>query len=94
MVDNNNDDVLNEKLQFEYENQFKYENWIENLDGIQQKDIEWVMKRYTVDNDNSVHRKLINSNTDNGNENNDTIFHDTTQVENVIDDNDDDDSNN
>ena len=48
VVDNDNDDILNAKLQFEYE------NWIENLDGIQREDLEWVMKRYTVNNDNDL----------------------------------------
>ena len=86
VVDNDNDDTLNAKLQFEYE------NWIEHLDGIQREDLEWVMKKYTVDNDNYVHGKPINSNSNDGNENDDDTFHHATQGQVYYDSNNDDDT--
>ena len=39
--------------------QLKYGDLIRNLNGIQQEDLEWLMKSYTVNNDNTFDIKLF-----------------------------------
>ena len=54
--------------------------------------VEDVIKDTYYD-DNNVHGKPINSNSDDGNENDDDTFHDAIQAEDVIDDTNDDNNN-
>ena len=46
------DNNLNAKLQI------KYDDLIEDLDGIQRKDLEWFLKRYRIHNENTFDTKL------------------------------------
>ena len=53
VVNNDNDGILNVKLQL------KYGDLIRNLDGIQQEDLEWLMKHYIVNNEKTFDTKLF-----------------------------------
>ena len=100
MVDDDKGNILNAKSQFEYKNP------IVDLDDIQREYSEWSLKKCSVDNikydqnkelkryyhidTNREDQVYSNSNSDDGNKNDDDTFHDATQVISLIDDTNDD----